>query len=147
MSDDEAVAAHVQKITHNYTVRYPAHEARTGDPNYVDFNHIKRLWMKDPVKWRCSVGVKMDDFSECSLDKPLEIHHSHIEFALLNEIDLDRLNHIYPGVGDPNTVGAWVESADNLEVLCEYHHRGHAGAHVASASDYEGILFVKDMIQ
>jgi len=147
MSSDRIVPAHEQRISHHYAMRYVEHGARPGDPHYKDFNHLKRQWMNDPEKWQCAIGKKIGDFSECSLDRPLEIHHSHIEWALLNEIDLVRLNHIYPGVGDPDTLGAWVESAENLVVYCAFHHRGHAGAHVASASDYEGILFVKDLIQ
>jgi hypothetical protein len=147
MGDGEVVAAHVQKVSHQYTVRYPDHTPREADPNYVDFNHLHREWKKDPDKWQCAIGKHRGDFSECSLDKPLELHHAHIEFALMNDVNLEWLEHDYPGISNPEQLGAWVESADNLVVLCEFHHRGHAGVHVASASDYEGVKYIKGFIQ
>jgi len=146
MSNHEPTPAHIQKVTHNYAIRFPEHEAREDDPNYVDFNHIRREWQKDPVKWQCHIGIVRGDFSECSLDKPLELHHAHIEFAIMNSVDLGWLERQYPGVSDPDKLGAWVESAENLLVLCEFHHRGHAGIHVASSSDYEGLKFVRNLI-
>lgn len=138
--------AHTQKVTHSYMVNYPAHPARIDDPNYVDFNHIKETWQKDPTKWKCAVGAHRNDFSECDLANPLELHHSHIEFSLQNGIDLKWLEVDYPGVSDPNTVGAWVESANNLEVLCRSHHRSYGGVHVSTASDYEAEKYVKNLI-
>lgn len=146
MSDDKPVAAHVQKVTHNYAIRYPEHSAREDDPHYVDFNHIHREWRKDPEKWQCHIGQRRGDFSECSLDKPLELHHAHIEFALLNAVELAWLEKDYPGISDYERLGAWVESAENLLVLCEFHHRGHGGIHVASSSDYEGLKYIRGFI-
>jgi len=144
MSD---IPAHEQQVTHSYLVNYPAHEPRIGDPNYKDFNHIKLEWRKDPEKWQCSVGKHRNDFSECDLAHPLEIHHAHIEFALQNGIDLKWLEVDYPGVSDPNKVGAWVESADNLEVLCQRHHRSYGGIHVSTASDFEAQKYVNNLIK
>lgn len=141
------VAAHDQNETHHYTVVFPEHPARTSDPFYKDFNAIKRAWKKDPDKWQCAVGKHRNDFSECSLDKPLELHHAHIEFSLQNGVDLKWLEVDYPGVSDPTKVGEWVESADNLMVLCVNHHRGHPGVHSASASDFEAEKYVKGLIQ
>ena len=147
MSDDEAVAAHLQKSTHTYVVRYPAHPARTSDPHYRDFHHIQTAWKKDPEKWRCSFGAHRNDFSECDLTKPLEIHHAHVEFALQNGVDLKWLEADYPGISDPDSVGAWVESAANLIVLCVFHHRGHGGVHVATVADYEAAKYVRNLIE
>jgi hypothetical protein len=146
VSESEPVAAHLQKVSHNYAVRYPEHEAREDDPHYTDFNHIHRAWRKDPEKWQCHIGLRRGDFSECSLDKPLELHHAHIEFALMNAVELAWLERDYPGVSDPEKLGAWVESAENLLVLCEFHHRGHGGIHVASSSGYEGLKYIRGFI-
>jgi hypothetical protein len=52
----------------------------------------------------------------------------------------------YPGVSDPKIVGAWVESAENLMWLCEAHHRGAGGIHVAAASDFEAEKYVRSLI-
>jgi hypothetical protein len=138
--------AHDQNVTHRYIVHYPAHPARTDDPHYVDFNAIHRAWKADPEKWRCAVGAHRDDFSECTLDQPLELHHAHVEFSLQNGVELSWLEKDYPGISDPDKVGAWVESADNLVVLCVFHHRGAGGAHTVSASDYEAERYVRGLL-
>lgn len=146
MSDDQAVSAHDQAETHHYTMHYPEHPARTSDPHYKDFNAIHRAWKADPEKWQCAVGKHRGDFSECDTTKPLELHHAHVEFSLQNGVDLQWLETDYPGISNPDEVGAWVESADNLLVLCAFHHRGHGGVHVSSASDFEAEKYVKGLI-
>ena len=138
--------AHDQKTTHSYMVHYPEHPARQDDPHYVDFNHIHNEWKKDPEKWQCAIGKHRNDFSECELTKPLELHHSHVEFSLQNGVELAWLEKDYPGISDPKSVGAWVESADNLIVLCVHHHRGHGGVHVAAAADYEAAKYVRGLL-
>jgi hypothetical protein len=135
--------AHDQKVTHRYIVRYPAHDPREGDPHYKDFSAFHRR-TKDTA--RCGFAIETNDDTECDHDNPLELHHGHVEFALLNEIDLTRLNFRYPGVGDPDTVGAWVESATNLVWLCRFHHRGVGGVHYAAVADYEAEHFVRHLI-
>ena len=134
---------HNQKVTHGYMVHYPEHPERTSDPHYKDFNAFRRR-TKDTAQ--CAVGAHRNDFSECSLDKPLELHHTHIEFSLQNGVELKWLEIDYPGVSDPDTVGAWVESAENLQWLCQTHHRGPGGVHVAAAADFEATKYVRGLI-
>ena len=76
----------------------------------------------------------------------MELHHSHIEFSLQNGVDLKWLEADYPGVSDPDTVGAWVESAENLEWLCIFHHRGRGGKHTVAAADFEAERYVRGLI-
>lgn len=140
------VEAHDQVETRHYTMHFPDHEAREDDPHYVDFEAVRRAWKADPEKWQCAVGKQRGDFSECSLTQPLELHHSHVEFALQNDVDLAWLEHDYPGVSNSKEVGAWVESAENLEVLCAFHHRGHGGVHIVAASDFEAERYIKGLI-
>ena len=135
--------AHDQIASNRYVMHYPPHPERTSDPHYKDFNHYRNA-TKDTAK--CSIGAHRNDFSECSLDKPLELHHSHIEFSLQNGVDLAWLEVDYPGVSNPDEVGAWVESASNLEWLCEFHHRSQGGIHHAAASDFEAEKYVKALI-
>ena len=135
------VEAHDQKVTHSYTIHYPAHPARKDDRHYVDFEHYRK---QTHAAARCGVGVHRNDFSECA--GGLELHHAHIEFSLQNGVDLGWLEADYPGVSDTAAVGAWVESAQNLQWLCEFHHRGNGGVHVASASDYEAEKYVRGLI-
>lgn len=139
--------AHEGGVTHSYTIAYPAHPAREDDPHYKDFNHYHRTTKKDPEIYQCAIGKHRHDFSECSLDKPLELHHSHVEFSLQNGVNLEWLEVDYPGISNPDEVGAWVESPANLQWLCEFHHRGHGGVHVASASDYEAEKYVRNLIR
>lgn len=135
--------AHIQKASHSYFVHYPEHPAREDDPHYKDFEEYRKR-TKDSAA--CAVGEHRGDFSECSLGKPLELHHAHVEFSLQNGVSLAWLEKDYPGISDPDSVGAWVESADNLLWLCEAHHRGSGGVHVASASDYEAERYVRGLI-
>ena len=132
---------HDQITTNSYVVHYPPHEPREKDPHYKDFNHY-RATTKDTAV--CAVGGHRTDFSDC--DGGLELHHAHIEFSLQNGVDLKWLEVDYPGVSNPDEVGAWVESADNLVWLCEKHHRGAGGIHHASASDFEAEKYVKNLI-
>lgn len=141
----EEVKAHDGAVTHHYTVHYPPHPAREDDPHYKDFNHFHRTTKNDPELYQCAIGKHRSDFSECSLDKPLELHHSHVEFSLQNGIELAWLEKDYPGISNPDELGAWVESADNLQWLCERHHRGSGGVHVVSAADYEAEKYVRNL--
>jgi hypothetical protein len=134
--------AHDQAVTHRYTVRFPDHAPRESDPHYVDFEHYRRQTHKTA---KCAIGEHRDDFSECA--GQLELHHAHVEFALQNAVDLKWLEKDYPGISDPDKVGAWVESAANLLWLCLFHHRGHGGVHVASASDFEASKYVRGLIE
>jgi hypothetical protein len=148
MSTEEKpiIAAHAQKVSHGYTVHYPDHAPRTGDPHYGDFEEYKRKRRLDGT-WHCDFAQKhrAGNASECDLSKPLECHHQHIEFAVQQGVDLSLLEADYPGVSSLG-VGAWIETAENLELLCVFHHRGHAGAHVASYSDYEALKYVPGLL-
>jgi hypothetical protein len=149
------VAAHTAAQTHHYFLHFPEHPAREGDPNYVDFNHYHKA--NRPTA-RCYVGERIG-FDECrdtvgnpcvinasGVQSGLELHHAHIEFSLQNGISLKALEVDYPGVSDPLTLGKWVESGANFRWLCAWHHRGAAGAHTASHSDYEGSQYVPGLI-
>ena len=138
--------AHAAKQTHSYVVTYPDHEPRETDAHFVDFHHLRKVWAADPDKWQCAEGKRRNDFSECDLTHPLELHHSHIEFALQNAVDLKWLEVDYPGVSNRDVLGAWTESAPNLEPLCRRHHRSHAGKHSASVSDFEAARYVRGLI-
>lgn len=129
-------AAHDQAETHRYTVHYPDHQPREDDPHYRDFEAYRRRTHATAQCARLS--------PEC--DGVLELHHSHIEFAVANAVDLAALEADYPGVSTPEEVGAWVETAENLEWLCTFHHRGHGGVHVAAAADFEAEKYVRGLI-
>lgn len=138
---DHVVAAHDQATTHHYLMHYPEHPPRESDPHYRDFEDYRRR-TKDTA--RCAFAVEVGDDSGCH--GGLELHHAHVEFSLQNGVDLKHLEHLYPGISNPDEVGAWVESASNLQWLCSGHHRGHGGVHTAAAADYEASKWVKGLI-
>lgn len=133
--------AHDQATTHHYVMHYPEHPPREDDPHYRDFEAYRRR-TKDTA--RCAFAVETGDDSECR--GGLELHHTHVEFSLQNGVDLARLEHLYPGISDPEQVGEWIETGANFEWLCAWHHRGHGGKHSASAADYEASKWVKGLI-
>lgn len=137
------VPAHDAPVTHHYVIHYPAHEPREDDPHFKDFEAYHKA---HHASAKCAVGVQRNDFSECAGDRPVELHHAHIEFALQNDVDLAWLERDYPGVSNPDQVGAWVETGANFEWLCAWHHRGHGGVHNASASDFEAERYVRGLI-
>jgi hypothetical protein len=133
--------AHDQKVTHSYTIHYPPHDPRKGDKHYRDFEAYRR---RTHATAKCAFGEHRNDFTECG--GVLELHHAHVEFALQNSVDLAWLEVDYPGISDPDSVGAWVESAANLTWLCTAHHRGAEGVHVLTSSDYEAARYIKGLI-
>ena len=133
--------AHDQVTTNNYIVHYPAHPERTSDPHYRDFDAYRKATQATAV---CAIGGHRKDFSECN--GGLELHHAHIEFSLQNGVDLKWLEVDYPGVSNPDEVGKWVESAENLVWYCLKHHRGVGGVHHAAYADYEAQKYIRNLI-
>lgn len=134
-------AAHDQTSTHHYVMHYPEHPPREGDPHYRDFEAYRARTKGTAV---CAFAEETGDASECH--GGLELHHTHVEFSLQNGVDLARLEHLYPGISDPQQVGEWIETGANFEWLCAWHHRGHGGKHSAAAADYEASKWVKGLI-
>lgn len=147
--------AHDQHFAHAYWVHFPPHPARKDDPHYTDFDHFHR---KTRPTARCYVGERIG-FDECcdaqgaacvidakGEQSGLELHHAHIEFALQNGVDLAALERDYPGISNPDEVGAWVETDVNFRWLCVRHHRGPAGAHTITHSDWEAGQYIPALI-
>jgi hypothetical protein len=96
-------------------------------------------------------GCRDERGSPCIIDEGgkqsgLELHHAHVEFSLQNGIDLAALERDFPGISDPTSVGAWVESDQNFRWLCVFHHRGPGGAHTAAHADWEASQYVPSLI-
>lgn len=139
------VTAHEQKVTHSYSVHFPDHAARAHDPHYTAFESLRRALEKTP-QWQCAIGAELSDFSACDTAHPLELHHSIVEFAVANEVDLTAIGHDFPEIKTEDDLQAFLESGRNVQVLCQFHHRGHGGIHVASYADYEAEKYVKGLI-
>ncbi len=154
-ADAVATPAHDQTESHHYIVHFPAHPARVNDPHYKDFDAYHR---KNRPTARCYIGEHIG-FADCkdaqghpvTIDangeqSGIELHHAHIEFALQNSVDLAALEVDYPGISNPDEVGAWVETGANFRWLCVFHHRAEGGAHTASHSDWEAGQYVLGLI-
>lgn len=141
---EKLVPAHLQPVTNAYTIAYPDHAPRRSDPHYRDFMAFRR---RTKSTARCQFALdRGGDFTECA--GGLELHHAHIEFAMINAVDLALLEGRYPGVSNRDEVGEWVNgSADNLVWLCTRHHRSHSGVHHAAAADWEAAHFVRNLIR
>jgi len=134
------IAAHSQKTTHNYVMHFPWHYPRPQDPHYIDFEHYRKTHIATA---KCAYA---DSASADLCTTQLELHHKVIEFSLQNGVDFAVLEKDFPGISDPNSVGAWVESDPNFIFFCSFHHRGHGGVHNASSSDFTAEKYVKDLI-
>jgi hypothetical protein len=144
--DDRVVAAHNQAFTHRYVVKYPAHDPRAHDPHMHDFLEWKKR-RHDAGTYVCDFATQHrgGDTSECDNEHPLEAHHKVVELAMLNEIDFALLEKDFPGIS-AQSVGAWIDSDENLTLLCVVHHRSAAGVHTASFSDFGSEYYVRDLI-
>ena len=154
--------AHDQVSAHKYLVHYPAHFPRASDPHYKDFKafhqkfgptarcdfaiHATLLGDADPVKHGKRLIGPGEARAGCDTTSPMELHHKVIEFSLQNGVDLALLEKDYPGVSNPDEVGAWVETGANFIWYCTLHHRGPGGAHTATASDFEAERYVRGLI-
>ncbi len=131
------VPAHDQPLTVRLVLHYPAHDAREHDPHYRDFEAYRRAHIATASCAYAATG-------ECA--GGLELHHRHVEFALLNGIDLSLLEADFPGIGDPDSVGAWIESDANFEFLCARHHRGPGGAHTTPEAIWQSERYVRGLV-
>lgn len=55
--------------------------------------------------------------------KSLETHHYPIERSLAHACDPKKVGLVFPQVKDHESLEAFIDSADNLMVLCDVHHR------------------------
>lgn len=120
MADE--TAAHTQQITIHFEEHYPSHEPRETDPHYKYF-HEAHDRLQKLGKLTCWI---------CGTDQQIELHHSTVEFALANGVDVTKFTELYPefGIKDDETFLQWVEGEGNLTPLCKLHHTGILGVHV-----------------
>jgi hypothetical protein len=114
-------APHEQVVTIRFIERWPEHEPREADPNYHLFRQAKER-------------LKRQGLLVCRVESDyhygqIELHHSKVEFAHINDIDLDKFNHAYGLHLSDEEFQRYVEQEGNLEPLCTLHHRGQEGVH------------------
>ncbi len=149
------VAAHDQKVTNRYVLHYPPHAPREDDPHYHAFHPYRTAHADVAV---CYVGSRVG-YDQCAdaqgramPHQPrkgglgLELHHSHLEFALLNSVDVEAIRKDFPDLTDAAKVVAWAESDANFMWLCARHHRGSGGAHHAAYADFLAEPYVRGLV-
>jgi hypothetical protein len=147
--------AHDQKVTNTYIISFLEHEPRQDDPHYHAFNAYKKAHKHEAV---CYVGKRIgyeycgDEHGNPIPNQPddgigLELHHTHLEFAVINGVDLKALEVDFPNLTDPEKVAEWAETDANFMFLCAKHHRSGIGAHHASFADFSGSMYVPGMLK
>ena len=132
----EMTAAHQQEVVIRLIERWPAHEPRKDDPNYHLFQAAKRR-LKRQGLLRCVVE---SDYHYGQI----ELHHSRVEFAHINDIDLGKFNHAYGLNLTDEQFQEYVEQEGNLEPLCTLHHRGQEGVHSLPEPEWNVLRTSKD---
>lgn len=138
-------AAHDATQTIHTVIHYAEHTARVRDKFKFEFDaavaRMKRLGIYKCVVCGCGEG----DIGWDGVPARIEMHHDKVEFSLENEIDLvkasEAFGHHFESDDD---FARWIDSPDNLEPLCVYHHRGAEGIHVCSGPLWGVLRIVKD---
>ena len=110
--------AHQQRLTLHLLEFFPEHEPREHDAHYAAFNAMKRR-AKAAGLDKCVVCGKV----------PVEWHHTLVEFAFQNGVDVAKLDTAFGLHLTEEEFADWVESPGNAEPLCVAHHRGAEAVH------------------
>jgi hypothetical protein len=102
----------------------PPHPPRTETPRYRAAHHQLVVVEDRP----CTVcGVRQSTLHDPTQNpfkaRALETHHYPIERSLVDACDWRKVAAVYPAVTGPEALMEWVDSPDNLLVLCDVHHR------------------------
>lgn len=65
----------------------------------------------------------------CDTGAQIEYHHSKVEHAWQEGVDVDKLNRLYGLHLTDEEFAEWIVSPGNLEPLCSAHHRTQLGVH------------------
>lgn len=121
----------------------PSHDPRQDTPEYLAAHHRLVVEMDSP----CEVcGVRNSTLGDPTQNpmeaKEMHTHH-HIERSLINACDAGKIGAIYPQVVDQQSLEAWIDSTDNLMVLCDVHHIGPQGIHHLPATAFAALRYLK----
>jgi hypothetical protein len=135
------IKAHTQTETVTIRRYFPDHTPRADDPHYHYFNAARKR-LHDAGKLICWVCGK----GEGDPHNPIELHHTMVEYAIQNAIDIPRFEEAYPefGIMSDEDFFRWVEQDDkNLTALCMAHHTGLLGIHRLDGPTWNGLKFEK----
>lgn len=129
---------HTETVTLHLQYFFPDHTPRSDDPHYHLFNEA-RARMKRLGLLKCWI---------CGTEENIEVHHSIVEFALQNGVDIEKFKHLYPEfhITNDEDFAAFVEGPENLTALCHAHHTGAMGIHCLPAPAWNALRFWKDTL-
>jgi hypothetical protein len=116
----------------------PPHPPREQTPIYMRTHHHLVFTLDTP----CAIcGVRnstlQDPRENLFHAQAIETHHYPIERSLLNACDPHKVHVIFPQVKDHASLEAFIDSEENIMVLCDIHHRHpHYGIHHILAQDF-----------
>ena len=116
----------------------PPHLPREQTPMYMRTHHHLVYTLDTP----CAIcGVRNTTLQDPSENlfhaQAMETHHYPIERSLLNACDPRKVHVIFPQVKDHASLEAFIDSEENIMVLCDIHHRHpHYGIHHILAQDF-----------
>lgn len=127
----KGIARHLRKMTLRLALYYPEHERRSES---VEFRHTKFKLLKKENRG-CFI---------CGTHEKLEVHHFYIEWALMNAVDWDIFLKDYPQFSNYNSIEEFVDSPDNMMILCQKHHRHRDfGIHMMDFPEWRIQKFIK----
>ena len=116
----------------------PPHPPREETPIYARTHHHLVYTQDTP----CAICGVRNSTLHIPAENPfkaeaIETHHYPIERSLLMACDLRKVHVIFPQVKDHASLEAFVDSEENMMVLCDIHHRHpHYGIHHILAQDF-----------
>jgi len=106
----KGIKGHLRKLTLKIAVYYPEHERRTESEEFRK------------TKYRL-IEIEDRGCFICGSKEKREVHHFYIEWALKDAVDFEQFKRDYPQFKKYKTVDDFVDSVDNMMVLCQIHHR------------------------
>lgn len=102
----------------------PPHPPREETPEYAKAHHHLTKVLDEPCAM-CGVrNSTLDDPRQNPFGATaIETHHYPIERSLLDACDPKKVGLVFPQVTDQASLEAFVDSEQNLMVLCDIHHR------------------------
>lgn len=127
----------------------PPHPPRTSTALYLK-SHADLVFMKDMPCVVCGVrNSTLKNSAENRFNATcLETHHYPIERSLLHACDPLKMNRVFSQVTDRTSLELFVDSEQNLIVLCDVHHRSiEQGIHHLLAQDFAVLPYLWDHYQ
>lgn len=127
----------------------PPHPPREETPEYAKTHHHLVYVLDSP----CAMcGVRQSTLNDPK-ENPfgavaIEIHHYPIDRSLLDACDPLKIGVVFPQVKDRSSLEAFIDSEQNLMVLCDIHHRHPLhGIHHLTPNDFFVQLFLLEGYQ